>query len=148
LGHEAAVRIESGKRSPFVVAVSYRPLEIVRSLLGGGAEIAECESPETPSQYYMSLLRMRALEAATQREFKILEALLPHAEHRWLPVEYYRAAYLSAKVLFQKAHMRKVSNQRSQNSFSWAPNDLPLRQNADFENSMTQNLGGRPNFYP
>ena len=117
MGHEAAVRIESGKRSPFVAAVSYRPLEIVRSLLGGGAEIAECESPETASQYYMSLLRMRVLEAATQREFKILEALLPHAEHRWVPVEYYKAAYLSAKVLFQKAHMRKVSNQRSQNSF-------------------------------
>ena len=74
------------------------------------AEVADCESPETSSQYYISLLRMHVLEAATQREFEILEAVLPHTEHRWVPIEYYKAAHLSAKVLFQRVHMRKVSN--------------------------------------
>jgi hypothetical protein len=94
LDHKATIRMGSRKRSALVAAVLYRPVKIVRLLLDGGAEIAECESPGTLCRPWF--LGKHALEAAIQRDFEVLEALLSHAERQRVPVEYYKAAYLSA----------------------------------------------------
>ncbi|CAN9283498.1 unnamed protein product [Alternaria alternata] len=104
LRRKATVRMGSRKHSPLVAAVSHSPVNSVRLLLAAGAEIIECETLD-PSPWDSPLsLGLNALQASIQRDVKILKALLPSAERQRVPVEHYKAAYLSAVASEQEPH--------------------------------------------
>ena len=110
LRQKATVRMGSRKHSPLVAAVSHSPVDIVRLLLAAGAEVIECETLE-PSPWDSPLsLGLNALRASVQRDFEILEALLASVEHQRVPVEHYKAAYLSAFASRRKPHAEHLKS--------------------------------------
>ena len=105
-GAGANVGIGSEMHNPLATATLCCSVEIVRLLLNHGAEVVDYGSGgDITSLESVRDLGMTFLDAATTRDPEIMKVILDAAEHQQVPVELYKAAYVSAQAQSRHDHV-------------------------------------------